>query len=558
MPIRIATSNLRGLPTNTGISTPGLTSFGAGVGQATQQAAGDIGRMAVDFQKTENLNRTREADTFYEQQVNQIKTEYANLNGKEQYDGLEEYNSRLEKAKSQALDMLENPVQRDLIHNVLTRRESDAKTYGGLQAAKGLKQWQVDTLDAQVTMHGEEATRNYGTREGNLALASMMENIEDKAEIVGAPPEQVTVMKVQAQSAVIANAIKGRVEADPWGAQKLFSENRDKMIEKDRVAAEAIVKGHTDKARAFATADGLIQKYGSPDAPELNEELKSVDPEIRTMVRQELDFQSARAERIKRKAEKDNEDASWQAIYSDPNPTNRMLPAPGSVSSSSYAAMQQYILRREQNGGIAVDDRDALQSLTLMAGGTQADREKFLALDIPGTYGGLLTKKTVDDMVQAQTALKLGKITTDPKVGAFVTKAEAVKRAVDLAGFKKKDDAGKAAYANEVSVKLAQMAHDKGRDLTSEEMVKAVNDMTYLRKAEVVTKDGLLGFIDTDTPLSEAEFTTKDGTVWPSRFTSAAALRIRDLGGELTTSNMQSVLDQLEKGVLLRDVKLPQ
>lgn len=544
MAIKIASSQLRGLPSTSGVQTPGVDAFGAGVGKATQQLANVIGTETVKFQETENLNKTRDADTFYQKRINEIKTGYQALTGKEKYDSLADYNQSIEEAKKEALNQLDNHVQRDMISNVMERRESDAKMFGGLHAAEGLKKWEIEALESQVTMHTEDATRNYGTPQGKESLQRTMENLEDMGERIGLPPEKVVEMQVKAQSQIIADTIKSRADKDPWGAQQLLKTDGDKMLQADRVAVEGIVKGHTDKARAFATADGLIAKYGGPDSPELNAALRDVDPDIRTMVRTEIDFQSARAERIKRKAEKDNEDATWKNIYSNPNATTQNLPPPGAVSSSAYAAMQSYLVRREQNGGIDVDDRDVITELNAQMSGTADKVQEFASRDLT-PLRAVLKPDTWQKYKDVQDQIKTGLQTVDPKSQAFMSDAKLHTNALALAGIKDKPK-DEARFSFGLTAALGEEAARLKRSLTDTEKQAVVARHVYMYKTSVVTEDRDYWFDATD-KLSNQSFSTSDGTQWPHELVYAVSKTLEAEGKELSTKNIQERLDMMEQ-----------
>lgn len=562
MAIRIPQVREQNLPATTGINAPGADAFGAGVGRALQQAGNTMETIAQDIQRRQNETKAREADTMYSRQVDTLTREYEQFNGKDALARKDEYLERLEAVRREAYDSLENDAQRHLFAPVVERKHTGTLDFMADQEIKATKDWEISELKAQNTMYMDEAVRSAGTDKGEEAMVAGFETIEDLGAAQGWSDDEIAVRKVEFQSKAFRGKIEGMVEKQPLAAKAFYEANKDKLTEDDRQKVAKQVEAYSEKARVFGEADRIMGAYQDDPVAAL-EAVKRLPADIRGQVRQEVEFQQRSIERAKNLAEEQNIEENWNLLRSNPRPTLRDIPPVAAVGAAAHARMSDYVTRQMQNNYVEIDDPQVVADLQYEMA---TNPEEFAKSDGPlAEAAAFLTGDTLRKFQDAQTKIRIGKATTDPKVGAALSEATAAANAVKLAELKPKS-AEAAQFQQDVAVRIQQAAKEKGRDLTTTEMATVVNRAVYEKKngarfdvnnVEVTVEDDFLWF-DSKKKLSELTFQTTDGSSqWPQDLVANAAKKVVDLGRDITPANIQAVLDQWEQKGNLDTVTLP-
>lgn len=546
MAIRIPQTRESSLPETTGIRTPGADAFGAGVGKAVSGLGKTLEDIALDLQHTENVTKARETETWYKQQMNDLESSYTQKQGKDAFGAINEYTKNVDELRKQSLERLDNHRQKQMFMPVADNRMLAAKKLGNQHAVVSLKRWEGEQLSATLQMNTEDAMRTYGTEAYSRSIQASMQNIEDIAEHEGWSPKQVTIKKIETQSAVLAKIISDAAVSDPGAAKAIFEKEKEKLLTDDRIKAEKLVTAYGNEARAFAVADSLAAQF-DPNSSEMQDALRNVDPEIRDRVRAEVAYQGRAREQAKQYEYREQARANWKKLYDGQgNVSLKDLPPYESVTDAQYKAMQNYVEHVQVHGIVAADDHATkleLQTELL------ADPQAFINRDLD-LLRDKLTKKTVDDLQEKQALAAHSP--ADPKLQDYRTKAEVRADAIRLAGFSNPKSDGASEFSLRVDLALSRAAAVKQRDLTDAEEMEIVNQQVYLEKTKMVTHTGMLW--NTTDNITSTEFVASDGMVWPSDFVyravKAAEAEAKRSGLLFSKELIQKQLDKYEADFL--------
>jgi len=490
MAIRIPQVQQRGLPSTTGVRTPSADAFGAGVGSALQGAGNELMKIALDERNREDETRAREADTLYTRKLNDLKRGYSQQNGKVAFESQEDYQKAVDEIRREAMDGLANDRQRTMFSPLADRKHGEAIEFGKTYASKALKEWEIGELTAQGEMHLESAASSYGTPEGEQEMQALMENIEDLGERSGWAPDVIALQKQKMTSSAVTKKIDSMLESNPYAAQQMFKDNRDKLTMGDAAKLDNKVQTYVDKRAAFDQADRILAETDG-DATAAWEATKDIqDPERRSAVQRLVKEDIRMRDIIEKDAKRRLADAEWNKILQSERPSMRDLPVPGTVDPAVYISMEKYIKHKQENPGRDIKTNDVLMNKLLLM-----DRDELNGVDL-NQHQHELSPTDLGKLKKLQSG--------DPEeVRIQTTMSELYKRGLAGVGINHKKAPKRAAeFKSDVDLALQEATEAKGNKLNAAEQSKIVNEVVYRHKTKI--KQG--GWWPFDEEITLAEF----------------------------------------------------
>lgn len=250
-----------------------LTEIAAGIKQRVDTTSAE--EATVKFERDKN-------DLFFNPDKG-----YFNTQGKTAYDNSPEVSKALEELKIKHGESL-GSNSRSIFNKVIDKHITNAQMEISRHAAKGLKAWEVSTLEAQVENSIENASLYYNDHD-KLKVQNVLgrQSIIDSSKMLGIS-EEATSEKLQTFESSFAKAtIEAATQSSATDGKLSFEkysdrlEGPDKVKMQDLIERKSLVEKTRDDARAATlTATKLVSQYDSK-ADIIAEVNKIEDPELR-------------------------------------------------------------------------------------------------------------------------------------------------------------------------------------------------------------------------------------------------------------------------------------
>lgn len=286
--------------------------FGAPIAQGMK----DIAQAGLDLSRRVDTTSAEEALVQFEKSKNDLffnpKTGYFNTQGRNAYDGSTTANKALEELKTKYGDAL-NTQSRLMFDKAADNHIMRGQVDISRHAAKGLKSWEVATIEAQVENTIENASL-YWNDPKKLKVQEVLgrQAIIDAAEMQGIGAE-ATAEKVQTfESAFAKTTIEAATQNSASDGKKALKDYGDLLEGPFKVKMKAAIdaKAKSEKTQfnaqqAVLTATNLTAKYDNR-ADIMAEVDKIKDPELRKDTMSEAMSQFSRREQARKETANDN------------------------------------------------------------------------------------------------------------------------------------------------------------------------------------------------------------------------------------------------------------
>jgi len=287
----------------------------AAFGGDVAKGLSDVAKATFDMKKRIDTTSAEEAMVKFERAKNDTffnpDNGYFNTQGRDAYDNSVNTTKAIEELKKKHGDAL-NPDARFMFDRVANKHITSANTDIARHAAKGLKVWEVSTIEAQVENTIENSSL-YWNDPDKLRVQSIIgeQAIVDAAELSGISPE-ATAEKLQTYRSAVAgatiaaatqsSAAEGKIALDKYGTKL---EGPDAVKVKAAIERKAKVeKTQADANAAVLTAGKLNNQYDTRQDI-IDEVNKIKDPELRKKTMSESMTQFS-ASKVAAKEEQNN------------------------------------------------------------------------------------------------------------------------------------------------------------------------------------------------------------------------------------------------------------
>lgn len=278
---------------------------------------GNLAKATFDMKNRIDTTSAEEALIKFERDKNDTffnpDTGYFNTQGKNAYDSSIETTKRLEDLQKSHGESL-NPDAKLMFDAVAAKHITKGNADIARHASKGLKAWEVSTIEAQTENSLENASLYWSDPE-NLRVQNVLgrQSVIDSSEMLGDSPESKAEKLQTFESTFASNTIAAATQNSAAEGQVAFDQYGSKLEGPDAVKIKKIIesKAEVEKTEADAiAATTLASKYIRQDLDRgeiLKEADKIKDPELKKKVLSESMTQFNQ----KKTAEKEKESAFY-------------------------------------------------------------------------------------------------------------------------------------------------------------------------------------------------------------------------------------------------------
>lgn len=500
----------------------------------------DVVQAAANIKQRIDTTSAEEALVQFERDKNDVffnpESGYFNTLGRDAYDNSSAATKSLEDLKLKYGESLS--VQSKLMFDRaadkhITRSQVDIARH----ASKGLKTWEVSTIESQVENSIENASLYWNDKE-QLKINNIVgrQAVLDSAKMTGISPEataeklqtfESSFAKASVEAAVQSSAIEGKAALDEYG-DRLEGPDKVKMegmIEKKT----AVEKTQADARSAVTTATRLVDQYD--DRSDITEEVNKIeDVDLRKKTMTEAMSQFSRKKQAESEARASSfEDAESHILKGGSAESFKMS---NPEDWENLSTKQQ---RSIQSGVLAATDWNAFSDLMLLP-------KKELAKVDPTDHFDKLAKAERSKLISAVksangTGSKTDKV--DHQVGR-TRSAQTIASVEQLFGKKSKWGNNKRDQANafysllDDEVAFRESKDQLDRKLTSEEFTNLLSGLT-----RTVVQEGGIFRLGIDIELDLTDIPTEDIPTL-SKF-------LRDNNVPVTVDNLIKAYNQASK-----------
>ncbi len=496
--------------------------FGADIGKGLQ----DVAQATFNMKERIDTTSAEEAAVQFERDKNDIffnpDTGYFNTQGKNAYDQSIETTKSLEKLKKKYADTL-NSNARNLFNKVAQRQITSANNDIARYAAKGLKVWEISTLESQ-TENALENSALYWDQPDKLKIQNILgrQSIIESSKMTGISSESTNEKLQSFQSAFATNIITAATQSSADDGEVVFKNYADELEGPDKIKMTALIekKRQVEKVKADAemsllTANKLVEQYDNlEDAIKEVKKIKDTELQKKTLTETRVQFN------IKKTFEKEKANDAYQDIIGEVNDgkTINMIQA---ESSESWLAMTDKQRNNILSGKHMITNQVLLNKLRLLP-----DSEK--AKLNPNDYSDELKPADMNKLTTEIKAAKKGQQGSRVKSlasksmiaaeGIFGKKSKWSKKSGGLT--KKGEQANE--FLNDLQSAIDEWETDNKRRITPVEENKIIAEFTGVIVAErsflgidILSGDDELDL--TNTPAADIRLLNRIKNAFPER-----------------------------------------
>lgn len=272
--------------------------FGADIGRGIQS----VGEAGLDIARRIDTTAAEEAAVNFEREKNELffnpDTGYFNTQGKNAYDNAPAIQEELQKLKRKYSDTLSSPGALAAFDKVTTNQILRSNVDIQRHASKGIKAWEVATINAQVENTVENASLYYNDpKRLDVQRVLGRQSVIEAAEMQGIGAEATNEKLQTFESSFNAAAINAALQQSSTEGKDALEkygrnlEGPDRLkIEKSIKVKEKAEKTEATSKQAVMMASELMDTY--EDRADINEQLNTIeDVELRNKTRNELMWQ---------------------------------------------------------------------------------------------------------------------------------------------------------------------------------------------------------------------------------------------------------------------------
>lgn len=290
-----------------------------GIGQVGQ-AFEEIGKQQAEMQKRLATTEAEDALVKFEREKNKLffdpEAGYFNTQGRDAFDAAGTANTSLQKLQQQYADNLTNDAARQLFSKAaaahVTRGTQDIMQH----ASKGMKAWEVATIEAQVENTVENAALYWNDPERlGVQRALGRQAVVDAAGMQGIDGEALNERLQTYESSFTRTAIEAATQKSVAQGKKLLDQFGNRLEGPDKLKMDKLIQDKLKventkyiASQAVVRAGGIVDRYDSRSdiIAEVN---KISDPELRDKTMRESMYQFG----LRKQAESEDRVSAFEA-----------------------------------------------------------------------------------------------------------------------------------------------------------------------------------------------------------------------------------------------------
>lgn len=258
--------------------------FGAGIGQAEQGFAGQVGQLSDVLEKhalkmQEDVNASSAKDLFLKGDVDigKLQVEYNSLEGANRVNAYPKYVEDIGAVRAKYKQLAPNDDVARRFDQDFARRVGYSIVDGARSAATANKQYQSQTNAAvQANALGHIAANSKDDNRFETELGIGLDTVKSSDDYKGASPE----VKTQHEQAFVSGAWATRLQAmaktDPLRARELFTKNKDSIDGITQLKLDDSINQSIINVQSRVDSDKIVQS-GALVSPDLVDRLKHLE-----------------------------------------------------------------------------------------------------------------------------------------------------------------------------------------------------------------------------------------------------------------------------------------
>jgi len=454
----------------------------AAFGGDIAKGLGDVAQAGLDMKKRIDTTSAEEAMVQFERDKNDVffnpESGYFNSQGRDAYDGSAATTKAMEDLRKKYGDTL-NPESKLMFNRTADAHITRSNTDIARHASKGLKAWEITTIEAQVENSLENATLYWGDPE-RLKVQRILgrQGVIDSADMAGIGAE-AKAEKLQTFESSFADAtIVAAITSSAAEGQAALDEYGDRLEGPDKLKLETAIekKTKTEKTQSDATtavlvANGLVDRYDSKT--EIVAEVKKIeDTELREKTMAEAMSQYS----TKQAAEKEQSTNNYQTAIGEVN--NGKTPI--QIQAENAEAWEGMTDSQRNNilaGKHMITDQALFNQLRLMPTKQKAELD-------PNDYADKLKPADLQKLTTEINAAKKGQ--PGSRVKSLISKSNEAAEGMFGRSSKWKTSAGKVTargkkanqFLNDMQEAVTEFETDNQRKITPVEENKLISEFT--------------------------------------------------------------------------------
>lgn len=457
----------------------------AAFGAPIAQGLADVAKATWDIKTRVDTTSAEDALNSFEKEKNELffnpEGGYFNAEGKNAYDRSIETQQTLDKIRKKYADTL-NPEARMMFDKVAQQHITKANAQIAQHASKGLRAWEVATIESGVKLSIENASLNWSDPEAvRIQMAKGELGIHDAAAITGESPETTnqklkdfrsTVATAVIEAATYSSAKEGKDLLEKYDDMKIM-EGTDKLkMLKMIKTKEDQEKTKNDATLAVLTGSRLVDEYPDDRESALAEIKKIEDPELRAKTLSAYTTQFTAAKTAKKEAELEHYNTAIALVNDGRSPTEIQA-----MNPEAWHGMSDLQRNNILSGKLMTTDQIKLQSLLSLP------RDQLAKIE-PAQYAGTFRPADVNKLRSAVDQAKKGQNITSVQTPAQKINGIAEQFFGKKKGWSKAKTEKINSFMEAAQSEIEQAEVDKGGKLTPSEIDKILNDYSRAFVAE--------------------------------------------------------------------------
>ncbi len=454
----------------------------------------DIARAGLELKQRIDTTSSEEALVQFERDKNDVffnpESGYFNSQGRDAYDKSADTSKALEELKMRYGETL-NAQSKQMFNQAADAHITRGKADIARHASKGLKAWEISTIEAQVENSLENASLYWGDSD-RLKVQNVLgrQAIIDSSDMMGISAEAKAEKLQTFESAFANSTINAAIQSSALEGKDALDEYGDRLEGPDKVKIDAAIekKTKTEKTQADATsavltASKLVDQYESrTDIIEEVNKIKDAD------LRKETMSQSMSQLSRKKQAEKEQSNDFYQTAIGQVN--NGLSPSEmKSQDSEAWLGMSDVQRNNILSGKHMITDQVLLSQLRSLP---TTEKAKLNAVDFadklkPSDLQKLTTEiESAKKGKQGSRVKSLSSKSMAAAEGAFGKKSQWVTKRG------KQTEKGKRAneFLSDIQDAIDEFEEDKQSKITPAEENQLISEFTQ----RIVVERSALGF----------------------------------------------------------------
>lgn len=229
-----------------------------GVGKQVSHFGDELMQRAVALQQLQNETEAKEVDAQYMMHVGDLHAKYSSLQGKAAVEAYPKYMKEIQESRQTFRNNLSNDMARKMYDSSSLSTMGRTIFNGAGHAATEQKRWANGASNARVDMMFNTIFNNPSDDVNFKRLVNGIDGeVRSQGDIHGWSKEQVQDQVLRKTSSAWAHRIAGLSKTAPFEAEKMLTENRDKIHWEDLEKTENTVRQQLRTTGARVISDGV-------------------------------------------------------------------------------------------------------------------------------------------------------------------------------------------------------------------------------------------------------------------------------------------------------------